>query len=183
MAEKTPLIRLAGNAHELGRSRAGADEDRIVAHVGEQLRDGEQLADDGVEPDLHAQLAQVVDLGIDDDVRQAEFRDAVLQHAAGDVQGLEDGDGHAVLGQIARAGQARRTRADDGRALAGAARRLPAGSSQPRPMAASATKRSSRPMATGGYLTPTTQAASHCDSCGQTRPHTAGSVLALFRMR
>ena len=56
-------------------------------------------------------------------------------------------------------------------------------SSHPRPMAQSATNRSSLPMDTGWYLTPTTQVASHCDSCGQTRPHTAGSALVLFRMR
>ena len=56
------------------------------------------------------------------------------------------------------------------------------GSSQPRPMAASATKRSSRPMATGLNFAPTTQVASHCDSCGQTRPHTAGSALDVFRI-
>ena len=37
-------------------------------------------------------------------------------------------------------------------------------------------------MATGLNLAPTTQVASHCDSCGQTRPHTAGSALVLFRI-
>ena len=55
-------------------------------------------------------------------------------------------------------------------------------SSQPRPMAQSATKRSSRPMATGLNLAPTTQVASHCDSCGQTRPQTAGRALDDFRI-
>ena len=57
------------------------------------------------------------------------------------------------------------------------------GSSHPRPMAASATKRSSRPMATGLNFAPTTQVASHCDSCGQTRPQTAGSAFDDFRIR
>ena len=56
------------------------------------------------------------------------------------------------------------------------------GVSQPRPMAQSATNRSRRPMATGLNLAPTTQVASHCDSCGQTRPHTAGSALVVFRI-
>ena len=56
------------------------------------------------------------------------------------------------------------------------------GSSHPRPMAASATKRSSRPMATGLNFAPTTQVASHWDSCGHTRPHTAGSALDVFRI-
>ena len=55
-------------------------------------------------------------------------------------------------------------------------------SSQPRPRAASATKRSRRPMATGLNLRPTTQVDSHCDSCGQTRPQTAGSALSYFRI-
>ena len=55
-------------------------------------------------------------------------------------------------------------------------------SSHPRPMAQSATNRSSLPMATGWYLAPTTQVASHCDSWGHTRPHTAGNALVLFRI-
>ena len=98
---------LAGDAGELRRSRAGAHEHRVVAHLAQQLRDGEQLADDGVEPDLDAHLLQVFDLGVDDDVGQAELGDAVLQHAAGHVQRFEDGHRHAVAGQFAGAGQAR----------------------------------------------------------------------------
>ena len=39
----------------------------------------------------------------------------------------------------------------------------------------SATYRSRRPMATGSPLMPRTQFFSHWVSCGQTRPHTAGS--------
>ncbi len=38
------------------------------------------------------------------------------------MQRLEDGDGHTGFGEVARASQTRRTRADDGGALAGAAR-------------------------------------------------------------
>src|ERR1035441_9317321 len=52
--------------------------------------------------------------------------------------------------------------------------------SHPRPIPASATKRSRRPMATGLNLSPTTQVASHCDSCGQTRAPTAGNAARLF---
>ena len=39
----------------------------------------------------------------------------------------------------------------------------------------SATKRSSLPMATGSPFTPRMQLPSHCVSCGQTRPQTAGN--------
>ncbi len=106
--------RFAGNLGEFGRSRAGAHEGRVVAHFGEQLRDGEELADDAVEPDLDAHLLQVLDFRVDDHVRQAEFGDAVLQHAAGHVQRLENGHLHAVARQFAGAGQARRSGTDDG---------------------------------------------------------------------
>ncbi len=57
------------------------------------------------------------------------------------------------------------------------------GLSHPRPAAKSATKRSRRPMATGSSLLPMMQVASHCTSCGQTRPQTAGSALESFRIR
>ena len=41
----------------------------------------------------------------------------------------------------------------------------------------SATKRSSRPMATGSPFTPRTHLLSHWDSCGQTRPDRAGRAF------
>ena len=41
----------------------------------------------------------------------------------------------------------------------------------------SATKRSRRPMATGSPFTPRTHLDSHCVSCGQTRPESAGSAF------
>ena len=46
---------------------------------------------------------------------------------------------------------------------------------QPCSIARSPTHRSRRPMATGSSVSPTVQTPSHCDSCGQTRPQTAGS--------
>ena len=110
VGRKHAVERLAGDAGELRRSRAGGDEGRSVAHLAEQLRDGEQLADDRIEPDLDAQLLQVLDLRVDDDVGQAELGDAVFQDSAGHVQRLEDGDLHAVARQFAGAGQARRAR-------------------------------------------------------------------------
>ncbi len=44
-------------------------------------------------------------------------------------------------------------------------------------MCQSATKRSSRPMPTLSPLMPRTHLDSHCFSCGQTRPQTAGREL------
>ena len=46
---------------------------------------------------------------------------------------------------------------------------------QPSAIAKSPTNRSSRPIATGSSVSPTTHAPSHCASCGQTRPQIAGS--------
>jgi hypothetical protein len=43
--------------------------------------------------------------------------------------------------------------------------------------ALSPTKRSRRPIATDSSLRPTTHCASHCDSCGQTRPQIDGIRL------
>jgi len=57
------------------------------------------------------------------------------------------------------------------------------GSSQPRPTAKSATNRSRRPTATGWIFEVRMHVASHWVSWGQTRPQTAGSVLASFRIR
>ena len=49
-----------------------------------------------------------------DRLGQTEFRDAIDQHAAGGVQRFEDGDGVALLGQLAGARQAGGAGADDG---------------------------------------------------------------------
>ncbi len=61
---------------------------------------------------------QPVDLGLDDVLRQAELRDAVDEHAAGGVEGLEDRDVVAELGELAGRGQAGRPGADDADRLA-----------------------------------------------------------------
>ena len=50
--------------------------------------------------------SQLLDLVGDDGLGQTELGDAVDQHAAGGVQGLEDGDVIALLGQVAGAGEA-----------------------------------------------------------------------------
>ena len=62
--------------------------------------------------------------------------------------------------------------------LAGAVARL----DTPCSAAQSATKRSTRPMATGSPLMPRTHLPSHWFSWGQTRPEMAGRALALDRI-
>ena len=59
------------------------------------------------------------------------------------------------------------------------------GGGSPGPCSASqsATKRSRRPMATGSPFLPSTQLLSHCSSCGQTRPQTAGRALVCLTVR
>jgi hypothetical protein len=66
---------------------------------------------------LHSNLTpsrlQIVDLGVDHRVGQAEIGNAVFQHAARLVEGLVDGDVAAGLGHVGRAGHAGRPGADD----------------------------------------------------------------------
>ena len=47
----------------------------------------------------------------------------------------------------------------------------------------SARKRSSRPIASGSPFLPRMQSFSHCSSCGQTRPQTAGSAFFSLMVR
>ena len=117
------LEALARDAHEAGQAGAGADEHGLEAHVVEQLVDGQHLADDHVRLDVHAEGAEVVDLAVDDRLRQTELRNAVAEHAAGDVQRLVDRDLVAHARQIARAGQAGRAGADHGDLVAVGGRR------------------------------------------------------------
>ena len=107
------LEALARNPHEARQTRAGGDIDGFVAHF-KQLVDGEHLADDHVRFDIHAHGFQAVDFLLHDGLRQAEFRNAVHQHAARQMQRLVNRDLIAQLRQIARRRQAGRPRADDG---------------------------------------------------------------------
>ena len=59
---------------------------------------------------LTPMLFRVIDLAADDVARQAEGRDAVLEHAADHVQRLEYGDVAAVARQVGGDGEARRAR-------------------------------------------------------------------------
>ena len=76
-------------------------------------------ADDRVDFDLDAHAFQEVTFLGDDGLGQTEFRDAVEQHAAGAVQGLEDGTSVALLDQVAGHGQAGGTGAHHRHLLAG----------------------------------------------------------------
>ena len=120
----------------------------------------------------------------DDLLGQAELRDAVHQHAARLVQRLEDGHLVAVARQVAGGRQPRRAGADDRDPLAG--RRGDRGMLDAAlPRSQSARKRSMPPdPRTGPCDLPDHADPSHCSSCGQTRPQTAGSALSsLMRAR
>ena len=83
---------LAGDALEVGQARAGAHEHGVEALFLEELVHGDALADDHVGDDLHAQSFHGGDFSADQILGQTEFGDAVDQHAAGGMQGLEHGD-------------------------------------------------------------------------------------------
>ena len=73
----------------------------------------EQPPDQRVALEAHAELLELADLRVHDGVRQAEVRDAVLEHAARLVERLVDGHLAARLGHVGRAGHAGRAGADD----------------------------------------------------------------------
>ena len=105
--------RIAGDAHELGIARAGADEDGVKPHLADHLLDREQPPDERVALELHPELAQVVDFSVDHLVGQPEVGNAVAQHAAGHVEGLVYRDFAPGLGHVGRARHPGRARADD----------------------------------------------------------------------
>lgn len=64
-----------------------------------QVVNGGRLANDEIGLDLHdTKFAQILDLLGDNRLGESELGDAVAQHAAGLVQGLEDGHVVARLG-------------------------------------------------------------------------------------
>jgi hypothetical protein len=111
---------LAGDVHEDRQAGADGHEDRVELLA--QLGQGVGLADDRVRLDLDAVGDQAVDFLLDDVLGQAELGDAVDQDAAGGVEGLEDRDLVAALGQLAGGREAGRSGADDRDLLAGRAR-------------------------------------------------------------
>ena len=108
---------LAGNLHEDGQAGADAEEDGV--ELLQQFVHGITAADDRVDFDLAPQAFQEVTFLGHDGLGQAEFGDAVDQHAARPVQGLEDGDFMALLDQVAGHGEAGGTGADHGHLLPG----------------------------------------------------------------
>ena len=74
--------------------------------VRQKLVHRQGFADDDVGLDVDAQGLQAADLLLHDGLGQAEFRDAVHQHAAGGMERLVDGDVIAQSHEIARCSQA-----------------------------------------------------------------------------
>ncbi len=101
----------------MGRPGAGADEHRLVALL-KELGNGEHLADDHVQLDVHPHLLQIGHLTPDNGLGQTELGDAVAQNTAGGVEGLEHGDLIAHSGQLTGAGQAGGAGSDDGHLVA-----------------------------------------------------------------
>ena len=93
-----------------------SQKDRVEA-LGEEIVDRLQPSDGRVGHDLHADFLQVLHLGIDDALGEAELGDPVDQHAARFVQGLEDGHIVAHLDEIAGDREPRGAGPDDGDAL------------------------------------------------------------------
>ena len=100
--------------HEHGQTGAGANEHGLEAVLLHQLIDGDGAAYHDVGLHLHTHGLQAVHFLLHDALGQTELRDAVHQHAAGQMQSLIHGDLIAFLGQIAGAGQARRAGANHG---------------------------------------------------------------------
>ncbi|OPZ20292.1 MAG: hypothetical protein BWZ10_00699 [candidate division BRC1 bacterium ADurb.BinA364] len=107
------------DAHKRRQARARSDKDRMIAHFAHQLVERGVAADDEIRNELDAHALQIIDLGAHDFDRQAEFGDAIRQHAAEILQSLEHCHFMAQTAQIARYGQSGRTGADDGHPFAG----------------------------------------------------------------
>ena len=107
---------LAGHVHEDRQAGAVGDEHSIK--LGAQLLQSVSAANDGVADDLHPGLLQAAHFGLDDLLGETKFRDAVHQHAARFVEGLEHSDIVAELGQFTRRGESARPGADHGDLLA-----------------------------------------------------------------
>ena len=102
---------LAGDVHEARQARAGADENLPEAG-GLEVLEGRGLADDEIGHEPAAQEPDLADDVVDQRVRQPEFRDAIAQHAAEFMEGLEDGDGKALRRQEIGVDEAGGTGAD-----------------------------------------------------------------------
>jgi len=107
---KHPVQVLAGNAHETGQARPAADKYGLVAFVIHQLVDGDGPADNDIRLNGYAQTLHLFQfLGEHLLLRQTEFRDSILQHAARLVQRFKNGNAVAPLRKVARTGKTGRT--------------------------------------------------------------------------
>ena len=111
----------AGNIQFAALVEPGGQQNRI--ELGAQIGEGDVAPqrDAGVQRNAHGQ--NVVHFHLDDFARQAELRNAQVEHSAGDRRGLEDLDRVAQQSQVVRAGEAADARADNGDPLAALDRR------------------------------------------------------------
>ena len=143
----------------------------VHIHVHADMRVGDKL---------HALGLHLLQAAIDDVLLQLEVRDAVAQQAADAVGFFIHGDGVSGAAQLLRRGKTRRTGADHGNLFAAS---FPGGSGRIQP---SSHPRSTMVfsiclMVTGGWLIPSTQAASQ--GAGQMRPVNSGKLLVACRRR
>ena len=131
--------------------------------------------------ELDAELPEVLDLAVDDLLREPELRDPVDEHPARTVQGLEHGDRVAQADEVAGHGEPRGAGADDRRRASPWAAAISGTSKPPFSRSQSATKRSSLPMLTDFSVdlsaVVTAHTIWHWSSCGHTRPQMAGRRL------
>ena len=104
---------LARDAEGGGLLCADAEIEGVIALLA-QLLDGDVLADLHAAAEDHAQLLEHVDLRVEHGLLQTEARDAVAEHAAGQLVLVEDGDAVVVAGEVVGAAQTRGAGADDG---------------------------------------------------------------------
>src|SRR5579862_2586368 len=104
---------LAGNIHELGQARAGADVDGVETLFSHEFIDGDGASDNYVGLELNAHFTHVIELFADDLLGQAEFRDSINEHPAEFVQSLEHAYLVPLLNKIAGNREAGRTTAYD----------------------------------------------------------------------
>ena len=115
-------VEIAARHRQIARLLGAAGENEHVIIVHQPLdRDGH--ADFHVRAEDHALDLHLLDAPVDDRLVHLEVGNAVAEQAADPVGLLEHGRRMAHPRQLLRAGEAGRAGADDGDALAGAARR------------------------------------------------------------
>ena len=105
--------RLAVDAETLRAPCTRAHKDRLVA-VAEQVVHRERAANRRVRTDVDAERVQLFAVAVNGRGRQTEIGDAIAQHAADLLHALEHGNAVALLRELDRDHDARRTRADHG---------------------------------------------------------------------